>query len=101
MNVFQKAKCSMMRFMVCFMPSCADISALVSEGFDHPLSLHQRLSIRFHVSLCRFCRRYEKQLHQLQHGFSGYADPDKNAVECSLSSECRERLNRALEHASK
>lgn len=44
------------------MPSCESISALVSEKHDRELSGLERLKIRFHVAMCRHCRRFEHQL---------------------------------------
>jgi len=86
----------MMRLMVRVMPSCKDISELVSQGMDTQLPLMKRLSIRLHVSMCSLCRRYEKQLHMLRVGTHHYASPDENQVQESLSPEARERLQRKL-----
>ena len=97
MNLFQKANYAMMRIMVRVMPSCKDISALISEGMDRNLPLRKRLSIRLHVSMCGLCRRYEKQLHLLRESVSHYADPENNVVEKSLSPAAKERLEKALE----
>jgi len=59
--------------------------------------LRQRFSIRFHILMCSFCRRYEKQLHMLRKGTKHYAEPDENSVEASLSAAASERLKRTLE----
>lgn len=98
MTPLQKANYGMMRLMVRVMPSCKDISALISRGMDQQLPLHKRLSIRLHVSICKFCRRYEKQLHLIQEGVGHYANPDENAVTKALSTEAKVRLQQALEH---
>ena len=97
----QKIGCSMMRLMVRVMPSCKDISALISQGMDRNLPLQKRISIRLHVSMCGLCRRYEKQLHLIREGVSHYADPEVNAVEKSLSPAAKEKLEKALEDSTK
>lgn len=94
---FQKAKYAMMRLMARVMPSCKEISALISQSMDHRLPLMKRLSIRLHVSMCFLCRRYEKQLTLLREGAGHYANPDENEDEQSLSPEARERLQKAVE----
>jgi hypothetical protein len=99
MNLFQKANYAMMRLMVRVMPSCRDISQLISDGMDRNLPLRKRLSIRLHVGMCRLCRRYEKQLRLLRRGFGYYADPDKNAAEKSLSPEAKARLEALADSA--
>lgn len=96
MNFLQKTNYSMMRLMVRVMPSCKDISEMISQGMDRNLPLSKRLAIRLHVSMCGLCRRYEKQLRLLRHGFARYADPEKNATEKSLSPEAKVRLEKAL-----
>jgi hypothetical protein len=90
-----------MRLMVRVMPSCRDISQLISAGMDRHLPLRKRLSIRLHVSMCGFCHRYEKQLHLLREGVGHYADPETNVVETSLSPAAKEKLEKALADRTK
>jgi hypothetical protein len=101
MNPLQKANYALMRLMTRVMPSCRDISQLISDGMDRNLPLRKRLSIRLHVSMCGFCRRYEKQLHLLHEGVGHYADPEANVVEKSLSPAAEEKLERALADRAK
>ena len=101
LNPLQKANYAMMRLMVRVMPSCRDISQDISAGMDRNLPLRKRLSIRLHVSMCGFCRRYEKQLHLLHEGVGHYADPEANVVEKSLSPAAKEKLEKALADRAK
>lgn len=101
MKVLRRANHTMMRLMVRVMPSCRDISELISQAMDRRLPLRKRLSIRLHVSMCGFCRRYEKQLHLLRHGFTCYADPDQNQAEKPLSPEAKAKLEKALADCAK
>lgn len=101
MNPLQKANYAVMRVMVRMMPSCRDISQDISDGMDRELPWRKRLSIRLHVSMCRFCRRYEKQLHLLREGVGHYADPEANVVEKSLSPAAKEKLEKALADEAK
>jgi hypothetical protein len=101
MNLFQRAKYAMMRLMARLMPSCKDISALVSQAMDTQLPLKKRLSIRLHVSMCSLCRRYEKQLRLLREGMRLYADPEQNVAQKSLSPSAKERFQKALGQAGK
>lgn len=101
MNPLQKANYAMMRLMVRVMPSCRDISHLISDGMDRHLPLRKRLAILLHVSLCGFCRRYEKQLRLMRKGVARSADPELNVVEKSLSPAAREKLEKALADRAK
>ena len=101
LNPLQKANYAMMRLMLRVMPSCQDISQLISNGMDCHLPLRKRLSIRLHLSMCKFCRRYEKQLHLLRDSVGHYADPEKNVVEKFLSLAAKEKLEKALADSAK
>ena len=42
--------------------NCKEATRLVSESLDRKLPFHQRIGIRIHLLMCKFCSRYEKQL---------------------------------------
>ena len=44
------------------MMSCKEASRLISEGMDRSLSWRERGSLGFHLTLCRVCTAYKKQL---------------------------------------
>jgi hypothetical protein len=71
------------------MPSCVDVSRLVSEALDsgRPLSLH----VRLHLSICAVCRRVRAQFAVLRHGAARPSDAGP-----SLSDEAKARLRRSL-----
>ncbi len=96
LSLFQRAKYRMMRLMARVMPSCQDITALISQGMDTVLPLRNRLSIRLHVAMCSLCRRYERQLRLLREGARHYADAEQNQVGPCLSPEAKERLRAVL-----
>lgn len=47
------------------MLSCKQASELSSEALDRRLSPSERLRLAIHLSLCRLCRRYRRQIHIL------------------------------------
>ena len=46
--------------------TCKDTTALISEMMDHNVSLTRRWRIKFHVTLCEYCRYYQAQLETLR-----------------------------------
>ena len=50
------------------MPSCEDISLLVSQRHDRPLSMRERAKMMLHLAMCRYCSRFERQLRLLRAG---------------------------------
>ena len=76
--------------------NCKVAVRLQSEAIDHELSLGQRLGLRIHLLLCKWCRRYGKQITFVRD--AAHAHPDKLAetVPQQLSGEARERIRQKL-----
>lgn len=75
--------------------SCRRATELISKAQDVPLDSKERFALRLHLLLCRWCRRYEKQIHVLRSLMSRRRAGDGiTAVE--LPAEARERIRRAL-----
>lgn len=47
------------------MLTCKQASQLISQSLDHPLSLSNRIQLRFHLFICDACSRFRKQLKQI------------------------------------
>ena len=81
------------------LPNCREASRLQSEALDHPLSLPQRLGLRLHLLICKWCRRYAKQIRFLRQAVREHPD-EVNGPPQGLSREARERLKRSLHNES-
>lgn len=46
--------------------SCEDVSRLVSDAKDRPLSMGERLKVGMHLAMCKYCARFEQQLGLLK-----------------------------------
>lgn len=46
-----------------WMFSCKEITQLVSESLDRRLPFYRRFLIRMHLYMCKYCLRFDKQLH--------------------------------------
>lgn len=46
--------------------ACKRATELMSKGIDAPLSLPERISLRTHLMMCRYCRRCDDQFHMLR-----------------------------------
>ncbi|EGV35434.1 zf-HC2 domain-containing protein [Neisseria weaveri] len=45
------------------MLKCKDACRLVSESQDRPLTKREKIALRLHLLICRYCKNYEKQLN--------------------------------------
>ena len=77
-------------------PGCKTASRLQSEALDRKLSMRQRFGLRFHLLLCKWCRRYGKQLAFLHTAAHEHPDKMADPVPQKLSAEARDRIKEKL-----
>lgn len=82
-------------------PNCREASRLQSEALDHTLPPLQRFGLRVHLLLCKWCRRYGKQIGFLRRAAHEHPDQVAEVTSSTLSPESRERLKRALRDEAK
>ena len=81
------------------MLSCKEVSYLVSESLDRRLPFWQRVRVRLHLLMCRFCARFRRQTLFLRAAARHYlmaVESTDNVASVGLSPEARERIKRSL-----
>lgn len=80
-----------------WMFSCRDVSRKLSQSMDEALPLSQRMAIRIHLMMCRYCSRFHRQLVLLRK-MSRHMDPDQPSGEThdKLSAEAKTRIKDKL-----
>lgn len=81
------------------MLTCKDATTLVSRSMDGPLPWRQRFSLRMHLAMCRFCRRYERQLRFLRIASRLLGEDHASADPPRLSDDAKARIAGALKDA--
>ncbi len=83
------------------MPSCKEVSRLVSESMETKLPLRKRIGLWMHLSMCRLCRGFARQLRVIQAAAKqhGESDDDTSLADATLSDDARERIRRAVQNA--
>lgn len=56
------------------MRSCREITALVSQALDKPVTLRERFAVWLHVMMCNRCHNFQKQAKFLRKAARGYGD---------------------------
>jgi hypothetical protein len=76
--------------------NCREISQLVSRSMDENTPLYRRLGIRFHMMMCRYCSRYEKQLDTIQQTIQSIGALNTELVPKTMSSERKQIIKKSL-----
>ena len=80
---------------------CKDVSEKISLSMDVSLPLYQRMAIRFHLLMCRYCSRFHRQLMALRkmcHRIDSGTLPECDTP--VLSREAKNRLKAKLRSIS-
>lgn len=57
-------------------PSCQEVSELLSQAQDRPLSLRERIAVHVHLPLCEACRHFSRHLGFLRVAVRRYIHGD-------------------------
>ena len=79
-----------------FLPSCREASRMQSEALDTKLCLSKRIGLSLHLLVCKWCRRYGKQIHFLRCAAHEHEENLSESVPQKLSPEARERIKQRL-----
>ena len=77
-------------------PTCRDAVRLQSAILDQPVPFPKRMGLGLHLLLCKWCRRYGRQLRFLRQAAHEHPDQLADAAPQSLSPEAGERLKQSL-----
>lgn len=80
--------------------TCREAARAQSEQLDHPLPRMTRLGLRLHLLICKWCRRYGKQIRWLHQTAHNHEEKWMQADANTLSESARERMKRTLKSAN-
>lgn len=79
------------------MLSCKQASQLLSQSLDRRLSWCERISLRLHLAMCDFCRRFSQQLQQLIATIRLQREQIEQDAAIQLPADVRQRISNALD----
>ena len=79
-----------------FSPTCLEATRLQSQALERPLTLRERVGLKIHLALCRWCNRYGKQIRFLRSVGQHQGEHEQCLPTQSLNSEVRERMKHRL-----
>lgn len=104
LSLSSNAKLILSRGMGRIIPSCEQVTRLVSDSMEEGLPLKSKLRVAIHLLMCKWCRRFKQQL-QLIRTLIRDRQARTNSIHplspASLSATARERIERALGDSNK
>lgn len=80
-----------------WMFNCKKVTQLLSESLDRNLPLYQRMGMRIHLMMCKFCSRYKEQLLFLRKTARLYSESSEDSdLSIQLSSEVGKRIKESM-----
>ena len=80
-----------------WMFNCHEVSQKVSESMDRVLPFNQRMMIRFHLQMCKYCARFRDQSWLIRKAIRTEEDSDEELRPSeSYFSAPRERIKQRL-----
>jgi hypothetical protein len=80
-----------------WMFNCKKVTQLLSESLDRNLPLYQRMGMRIHLMMCKFCSRYKEQLLFLRKTARLYSESSEDSdLSIQLSSEVGQRIKESM-----
>lgn len=78
------------------MLTCKHASQLISQSLDRRLTMRERWSLKLHLLICRFCRRFSDQLMQLKLEVRQQIIAVENDENMKLSQSARKKIAQAV-----
>lgn len=79
-----------------WMTTCRETAELVSRVMDERLSLGDRIAMNLHLAICRNCRRFTRQLHDMRRLFRLETGANDDAP--GLTTDARQRIATELQN---
>lgn len=66
----------MVRKIMSFIPSCREVSELLSQAQERPLTLKEKFGLHVHLPICKGCRNFREQLDFIRTAMRRYLERD-------------------------
>jgi hypothetical protein len=83
------------------MLNCKQTSQLVSQSLDRRLTWKERLAVRLHLLICKYCARFNRQLLAMRAGLKRASQTIEEDTNIQLPSDAKARIAKALEAKAK
>ena len=96
---YEKLKHAIRFWLLRRLPACKQTVEIISQSFERPLSLRERVTLKVHLWICVWCQWYLEHLEIMRNSLrekAGQSPEVDFPSAATLSSEARERIKRRL-----
>ena len=76
---------------------CKAASRLISQSLDKPLSWQDKLALRFHLAICKYCKEFSRQLNKLRLATKTMVQQAEEDLNIQLKPEVKVRITKAIQ----
>jgi Putative zinc-finger len=74
------------------MLTCKQASVVISASLDRPLTLRERLALKFHLLICKYCKRFSQQMQKLGVAIKQMVNTTETDETNQLTSAAKDRI---------
>lgn len=78
------------------MLNCKQASELVSQSLDRPLPWSKRIELKFHLLICKFCKRFFKQMYGMKQAATQLQRDIESDDSIKLSDSAKQKIRDQL-----
>ena len=79
------------------MLTCKQASQIISQSLDRNLSWQERLTLRLHLFICKYCKRFSQQLTTLRVALKRMNETVENDTNITMSSDIKARIAKSMQ----
>ena len=79
------------------MLTCKQASQIISQSLDRNLSWQERLTLRLHLFICKYCKRFSQQLSTLRVTLKRMNETVENDTNITMSSDIKARIAKSMQ----
>ena len=74
------------------MLSCIQASQIISQSLDRPLTLRERFTLKLHLAICKYCKRFSQQVQTLRVAIKTVVSSIESNNNILMSSAAKKRI---------
>ena len=74
------------------MLTCKQASQFISQSLDRPLTLRERLALKLHLFICKYCKRFSQQLASMRVALETMTNTTENDNRIEMPEESKRRI---------